>query len=89
MPPRQDAIDGLNRIKQAILDHLEGNRLGATNTEIANALDLQSFSAVSQDKVTGKNFLSHAILGIMVRDGQIVRAGRRYHHPDFRPAPNQ
>lgn len=80
--PRQMAIDGLNQIKLAVLAHLENNLAGSTNTDIANALALESYSNISPNgKITGKNFLSHAILGIMVRDGQLVKRGSRYFRP--------
>ncbi len=84
--PREMAINGLNTIKSAILAHLENNFRGATNTDIANALELQSYSSISESgKVTAKNFLSHAILGIMERDGQLIKRGSRYLRPEYVP----
>ncbi|MBZ5759236.1 MULTISPECIES: hypothetical protein [Rhizobium] len=80
MTPKEDAIAGLNMLKAAIRGHLEEKPQGATNTDMANALDLQSHSSLVDGKETGKNFLSHAVLGLMVRDGEVLKIGKRYFH---------
>lgn len=74
------AQSGLMLIQAAICELLEVHPdLG--NTEIARALGLQSYSEIKEGKATGENFLTHAILKEMVRNGILQRSDD--HHPRY------
>ena len=66
---------GLNLMKEAIVEYINSNSGGVTNVDIARALDLESDFEGDQ-----QNYLSWAVLGLLVNEGRIryeKRANRR------------
>lgn len=64
---------GLNLVKEAVVDFINDNPKGVSNTEVARALELESDFEGEQ-----KNYLSWAVLGLLVNEGRIryERKGR-------------
>ncbi len=73
MTPLEKAQDGLDLIKAAILDLLEPVDKSMTNAEIAKLLSLESDRNGAQ-----KNYLSWAILGILMNENLIIYEDRLY-----------
>ena len=71
MDPQAKAQQGLGLLKQAILETIEANPDGITNAEIADALGIRSDYAGGQ-----KDYLPWSILGLLLNDKRIRRAGR-------------
>ena len=65
MTPQIEAQEGLNMIKNAIIEYLKKNPYQG-NTNIAKSLGLESDFEGNQ-----KNYLSWSILGILVNEGQV------------------
>ncbi|MDQ9171790.1 GIY-YIG nuclease family protein [Oxalobacteraceae bacterium R-40] len=64
----------LNLLKAAVLELAQGNPDGITNSDVAKALGLQSdYSGGSKD------YLSWSILGLLMREGKMIRAESRKH----------
>ncbi len=61
---------GLSLIKSAVLDLVRANPKGLSNGDVTSALGLQS------DYRGGSiNYLAYSILGLLLRDGTVVRSG--------------
>jgi uncharacterized protein len=73
MTPYERAQKGLSLIRDAILEVLAQNSEGLSNAEVADKLGLRSDYLGKQ-----KDYLSWAILGLLLNDGLIQRNGRRY-----------
>lgn len=69
---------GLQLIKEAVAEYVENSPDGVTNVEVARALDLESDFEGDQ-----QNYLSWAVLGLLVNKGQIryekMTTGRVYY----------
>ena len=62
---------GLSLLRAAVLDTVRANPEGLSNGEVTNSLGLQS------DYRGGSiNYLAYSILGILLREGTIVRTGK-------------
>jgi hypothetical protein len=65
---------GLELLKAAVLELGQANSNGVTNSEVAKALGLQSdYSGGSKD------YLSWSVLGLLMREGKMVRDDGRKH----------
>ena len=74
MTPREKAAAGLQLLKEAITETLQGSSEGLRNAEIADRLDLRSDYLGAQ-----KDYLSWSVLGLLLNDGIITRLeNRRY-----------
>jgi hypothetical protein len=66
---------GLDLLKEAILELAQANAAGISNAEASKALGLQSdYGGGSKD------YLAFSVLGILMRDGKLVRAGGQRKH---------
>jgi uncharacterized protein len=77
MTPYDKAQEGVNLLKQAILETLKTHPEGLRNADIANTLDIRS------DYLGGnKDYLSWSILGLLLNEKAIERKGRKYYTKD-------
>jgi hypothetical protein len=72
LPPKQKAQLGRDLIKEAVLEYLESLGKPATHAAIVSALQIPS-----DFEGGGTNYLSWAILGILVNEGKITYTGDR------------
>lgn len=64
---------GLEMIKAAILELAKANPTGITNADVAKGLGLQSdYGGGSKD------FLGYSVLGLLLKENQITRIGRKH-----------
>jgi hypothetical protein len=71
--PKARAQMGLALLKEAVCDALAGKPEGMGNAEIARALEIRSkYGAKTED------YLSWAVLGMLVGEGAVRRLGRNY-----------
>ena len=63
-------------VKEAIVESLQSHDGGRTNTELAEELNIQSDYLGDQ-----RNALSWSVLGLLLKDGQVEREGRKYMLP--------
>jgi len=62
---------GLSLLRAAVLDTVHANAQGLSNSDVTNSLGLQS------DYRGGSiNYLAYSVLGILLREGTIVRTGK-------------
>jgi hypothetical protein len=73
MTPNEKAQEGLNLLKQAIIETLKLNQQGMQNIQIAESLDIRSDYLGSN-----KDYLSWSILGLLLNEKTIERKGRKY-----------
>lgn len=71
IPVRQKATMGLALIKEAILEHLEGNKEGLRNADLARDLGLESDHDGQQ-----KDYLTYSILGLLLKECQVEKIKR-------------
>lgn len=64
----------LDLIKAAVLELAQANPSGITNSDVAKALGLQSDYAGGS-----KDYLSWSILGLLMREGKMIRGENRKH----------
>jgi hypothetical protein len=76
MTPHEKAHAGLRMLKEAILETLRDHHDSMTNSEIAEDLEIPSDILGEQ-----RNVLSWAVLGAMLKDGEVERLGRKYMIP--------
>lgn len=76
MTPHEKAHAGLRMMKEAILESLRDHHDAMTNSEIVEDLEIPSDFLGDQ-----KNVLSWAVLGTMLKDGEVERLGRKYMIP--------
>ena len=65
---------GLELLKAAVLELAQANANGVTNAETAKSLGLQSDYAGGS-----KDYLSWSVLGLLMKEGKIVRGAQRKH----------
>lgn len=65
---------GLELLKSAILELAQANQSGITNADASKALGLQSDYAGGS-----KDYLSWSILGLLMKEGKVVRKEQRRH----------
>ena len=66
---------GLAMIKKAVLDFARANKEGITNSDAASLLGLRSDYRGRQS-----DYLSYSVLGLLMREGKIVRADQSKRH---------
>jgi hypothetical protein len=72
---KERAQQGLSLLKDAVLELTKANRLGVTNSDVASLLGLRSdYGGGSKD------YLSFSILGILMREGKVVRDEKSRNH---------
>ena len=72
---KEKAQIGLQLLKDSVLELAAANRNGVTNAETASLLGLRSdYGGGSKD------YLSYSILGLLMREGRLVREGRPGRH---------
>lgn len=77
---KEKAQIGLQLLKDSVLELAAANRNGITNAETASLLGLRSdYGGGSKD------YLSYSILGILMREGKLVREGRPGMHKASSP----
>ena len=70
---------GLRLLEHAVLELAIANENGVTNSDVAHTLGLQS------DYLGGsKDYLSWSILGLLMRDGRMVRVEKKKHKAQVR-----
>lgn len=77
VPPgvKERAQQGLSLLKDAVLELTKANCLGVTNSDVASLLGLRSdYGGGSKD------YLSFSILGILMREGKVVREEKSRKH---------
>ena len=72
MAPRDRAQQGVDLIKQAVLDLLAASDSAMTHAQIVNELGIHS-----DFEGAGRNYLSWSILGMLVNAGQVRYKGER------------
>lgn len=65
---------GLDLLKSAVLELAQANPSGITNADTSKTLGLQSDYAGGS-----KDYLSWSVLGLLMREGKVVRAEQRRH----------
>lgn len=65
---------GLELLKAAVLELAQANSSGITNSDVAKALGLQSDYAGGS-----KDYLSWSVLGLLMREGKMIRDESRKH----------
>jgi hypothetical protein len=65
------AAEGLELLKESILEHVAAHPDGIGNSEIARDLHLESDFQGKQ-----KNYLTWSVIGLLVNDGQLVQEKR-------------
>jgi len=73
MKPHEQARQGLNLLKEAILGILAQKSDGLRNAEIAEILEIHSDYLGEQ-----KDYLSWSVLGLLLNEGKVVRKGNKY-----------
>ncbi len=73
MKPHEQAQQGLNLLKEAILGILAQKSDGLRNAEIAELLEIRSDYQGEQ-----KDYLSWSVLGLLLNEGKVVRKGNKY-----------
>jgi len=73
MKPHEQAQQGLELLKEAILGILAQKSDGLRNAEIAELLEIHSDYQGSQ-----KDYLSWSVLGLLMNEGKVVRKGNKY-----------
>ena len=73
MKPHEQAQQGLNLLKEAILGILAQKSDGLRNAEIAEILEIHSDYQGSQ-----KDYLSWSVIGLLLNEGKVVRKGNKY-----------
>jgi uncharacterized protein len=68
MTPYDTAQQGLNLVKQSIIQLLEQHPEGLRNVEIASSLGLRSDHEGKQE-----DYLSYSVLGILMRSGIVLK----------------
>ena len=64
---------GLRLLKEAVLELAKANPEGVSNSDTASVLGLRSdYGGGSKD------YLSYSLLGLLMRDGKVKRAGRKH-----------
>ena len=71
---RDKAQLGLRVLKDAVLELSQANPSGVTNSEVVRALGRQSDYAGGS-----KDYLSWSILGILMREGKMMRGDAKRH----------
>ena len=66
MTPREQSIQAVAALKQAILDYLRLHPNGVTNAEVAEDLRLRSDFEGKQ-----KDYLSYSILGLLIGENKV------------------
>ena len=66
---------GLQLLKTAILELAKANRIGITNSDAASLLGLRSDYRGKQ-----KDYLSYSVLGLLMREGKVVRETETHKH---------
>jgi hypothetical protein len=70
---------GIELLKNAVLELAIANQEGVTNSDVAHSLGLQS------DYLGGsKDYLSWSILGLLMREGKMVRVDKKKHKAQVR-----
>jgi len=69
MSDKDLAVEGLGKIKDAILGLLKIRSYGLTNNEISRDLGLESDQGGKQ-----KNYLAWSVLGILMKEGKVERS---------------
>ena len=65
---------GLELIKSAIMEMAKANKKGISNSDAAKYLGLQSdYGGGSKD------YLSYSVLGLLMKDGKLIRTDNRKH----------
>jgi hypothetical protein len=73
MTSLEKAKEGLQLLKEAIIETLKTHPDGLRNADIANLLDIRS------DYQGGnKDYLSWSIIGLLLNEDRIERKGRKY-----------
>ena len=67
MTTTDKTAEGLNALKEAILEYLAAHPEGVGNSEIARKLGLESDFQGKQ-----KNYLSWSVIGLLVNEGRVV-----------------
>lgn len=71
---------GLSILKQSVLELADANPTGITNADVASALGLRS------DYMGGsKDYLSFSLLGLLLKEGRLIRVGKKYQVPKSAP----
>jgi len=65
---------GLALLKEAVLEMAQANAGGVTNADVAKGLGLQSDYAGGS-----KDYLSWSVLGLLMREGSVVRGEKKRH----------
>ncbi len=73
MTPYDKAQEGVNLLKQAILETLKTHPEGLRNADIAHILNISSDYLGSN-----KDYLPWSILGLLLNEKAIERKGRKY-----------
>ncbi len=73
MKPHEQAQQGLELLKEAILGILAQKTEGMINAEIAEILEIHSDYRGEQ-----KDYLSWSVLGLLLNEGKVVRKGNKY-----------
>jgi len=73
MNAREKAQQGLDLIKEAILECLKAHPEGLKNSDVADFLALRSDYLGGQ-----KDYLSWSVLGLLLNEKRIYRRGRHY-----------
>lgn len=73
MKPHEQAQQGLELLKQAVLGILGQKSGGLRNAEIAEILEIHSDYQGEQ-----KDYLSWSVLGLLLNEGKVLRKGNKY-----------
>jgi len=73
MKPHEQAQQGLELLKEAILGILAQKSDGLRNADIAELLEIRSDYQGEQ-----KDYLSWSVLGLLLNEGKVVRKGNKY-----------
>ena len=73
MKPHEQAQQGLELLKEAILGILAQKSDGLRNAEIAELLEIRSDYQGEQ-----KDFLSWSVLGLLLNEGKVVKKDNKY-----------
>jgi uncharacterized protein len=70
---------GLDLLKSAVMELALANEEGVTNSDVAHQLGLQS-----DYKGGSKDYLSWSLLGLLMREGRMIRVDRKKHKAQVR-----
>ena len=76
---RDKAQLGLRMLKEAVLELAQANKKGITNSETVRALGLHSDYAGGS-----KDYLSWSLLGVLMREGKMIRGENKRHQAQIR-----